>query len=119
MQTTIKLKELKCPACTKSLAHNLQKIEYIKEVNINYDRKEITIEGNRDLTEAEIKMILDTVVSISHCPFHNKIRKLTRKKFQVVKNKSGQIITHDLDEQSIIEEYCFENIDCPNCSLKV
>lgn len=119
MQTTIKLKELKCPACTKSLAHNLQKIEYIKEVNINYDRKEITIEGNRDLTEAEIKMILDTVVSISHCPFHNKIRKLTRKKFQVVKNKSGQIITHDLDEQSIIEEYCFENIDCPNCALKV
>ena len=45
MTKTFELKELKCPACSKALAENLAKIEYIKEININYDRKEITIEA--------------------------------------------------------------------------
>lgn len=119
MQKTIKLKELKCPACTKSLAKNLQRINYIKEVNINYDRKEITIEGCRDLTEEEINLILNIVIKISHCPYHGKIKKLTRKKFEVVKNKNGQIISYPEVVDSIIDEYRFENIDCPNCALKV
>lgn len=117
MQTTIKLKELKCPACTKSLAENLKKIDYIKQININYDLKEITIEGNRDLNEEEIKMILDTVVKLSHCPYHKKIKKLTRKQFKIAKVNNKSFDQSNVDQ--IIEEYCFENIDCPNCALKV
>jgi len=74
MVKTYTIKELRCPDCAKSLAVNLAKIEFIKEININYDRKEITIEGRRDLTEEEIKMILETVVSLSHCPRHNRHR---------------------------------------------
>lgn len=112
MIKTYTLKELKCPECSKILALNLEKIDYIKEVNINYDRKELTIEARRDLTENEIKLILDTIINLSHCAKHNHL-KLTRKfNYAHVKYKF-------VEQLKITDEYTFENIDCPNCALKV
>lgn len=120
MTKTFELKELKCPACSKALAENLAKIEYIKEININYDRKEITIEGRRDLTENEIKMILDTVIDLSHCPEHNHIRRKLRRN-KIEPNSRCIFINHVDDDNSdnVTDEYMFDNIDCPNCALKV
>lgn len=101
MQQRYTVKELKCPDCAAILVQNLQKIEYLKEININYDTKEILIEGIHNLSKNEVDKILKTVLSLSHCPHHDKKTKPTKK------------------DTIITEEYHFENIDCPNCALKV
>lgn len=147
MQYTFKVKELKCPDCASLLATNLQKIEYIKEVNINYDRKKISIEGRRNLTEDEVKMILSTVVNLSKCPFHQNGKVVASKKQKHHEHKHEHAHcdccehehNHEHDEKCnnctkyenansenkelgpnmAIDEYMFENIDCPNCALKV
>lgn len=141
MQYTYKIKELKCPECANLLATNLQKIEYIKEININYDRKKISIEGRRNLSEEELKIILDTVVKLSKCPYHeHNNKKVKNQKGDHHHNSCGHCEAnhhHDscghhkeneieephlnitVNGNTTTEEYAFQNIDCPNCALKV
>lgn len=138
MQYTYKIKELKCPECASLLAINLQKIEYIKEININYDRKKISIEARRNLSEEELKIILDTVVKLSKCPNHekNKISKKNDKHKHEHEHHDchdccdshecnhcdehhQEIKSIDNNINTTTDEYGFENIDCPNCALKV
>lgn len=134
MQYTYKIKELKCPECASLLATNLQKIEYIKEININYDRKKISIEGRRNLSEEELKIILDTVVKLSKCPFHEQTKNAGKKKKSSPckdhheecchnenhhHEENHQHLNKTVHGNTTIEEYAFQNIDCPNCALKV
>lgn len=142
MQYTFKVKELKCPDCASLLAKNLQKIDYIKEVNINYDRKKISIEGRRNLTEEEVKVILSTVIKLSMCPFHQNGKVKRTNKHTCASNEHHhehshcECCDHDhheheeheehehetshiVDANTKVDEYMFENIDCPNCALKV
>lgn len=94
MKTSYYIESINCPDCANCLVKNLHQIEYIKEEDINYDTKMVTIEGITDLTEKQIDLVLDTVARLSHCQKHQK----------------SEVIT---------EEFGFENIDCQNCALKV
>lgn len=139
MQYTYKIRELKCPECANLLVTNLQKIEYIKEININYDRKKISIEGRRNLSQEELKIILDTVVKLSKCPYHEHNHKKTKHQEHhhdsccQCDSHHHDGCTHHHDKNEVnhphlnvtvngnmtTEEYAFQNIDCPNCALKV
>ncbi len=94
MKKIYELEELTCPQCAKSLANNLQKIDFIQEVHINYNTKQVEIISEKELSDSEVELVINTVKSLSRCK------------------------SHELSEE-ITEEFSFENIDCPNCALKV
>ena len=94
MKKIYELEELNCPHCASVLAANLQKINFINEVHINYNTKQVEIISDKELTDSEVALVINTVISLSKCK------------------------THD-EALEIVEEFNFENIDCPNCALKV
>ena len=94
MKNIYELEELSCPSCASVLANNLQKIAFINEVHINYNTKQVEIISDKELTDSEVALVINTVVSLSRCKNHE-------------------------EALEVVEEFNFENIDCPNCALKV
>ncbi len=94
MRKIYELEELTCPNCASVLASNLQKLDFISEVHINYNTKQVEIFSEKELTDAEVALVINTVRSLSLCKNHEPSSEIT-------------------------EEFSFENIDCPNCALKV
>ena len=94
MKKIYELEELTCPHCASALASNLQKISFINEVSINYNTKQVEIISDKELTDSEVALVINAVISLSKCKSHE-------------------------EALEIIEEFNFENIDCPNCALKV
>ena len=94
MKKIYELEELSCPNCADILAKNLQKIDFIEEVHINYNTKQVEIISEKELTDNEVSLVINTVLSLSHCHKHTEAKEIT-------------------------EEFNFENIDCPNCAMKV
>lgn len=94
MKKIYELEELTCPNCASVIASNLQKIDFIEEVHINYNTKQVEIISAKELTDSEVSLVIDTVVTLSRCRTHEEALEIT-------------------------EEFNFENIDCPNCALKV
>lgn len=94
MKKIYELEELTCPHCASALANNLQKLDFIQEVHINYNTKQVEIISEKELLDSEVALVINTVVSLSHCKKHE-------------------------PSEEITEEFNFENIDCPNCALKV
>lgn len=94
MKKIYELEELNCPNCANVLAKNLQKIDFIEEVRINYNTKQVEIISEKELSDSEVALVINTVVSLSHCHQHT-------------------------EAEEIVEEFGFENIDCPNCAMKV
>ena len=94
MKKIYELEELSCPNCADILAKNLQKIDFIEEVHINYNTKQVEIISEKELTDSEVSLVINTVLSLSHCHKHTEAEEIT-------------------------EEFNFENIDCPNCAMKV
>ncbi len=94
MKKIYELEELSCPHCASVLASNLQKINFINEVHINYNTKQIEIISDKELTDSEVSLVINAVISLSKCKTHE-------------------------EAMDIVEEFNFENIDCPNCALKV
>ena len=70
------------------------KIDFIEEVHINYNTKQVEIISEKELTDSEVSLVINTVLSLSHCHKHTEAEEIT-------------------------EEFNFENIDCPNCAMKV
>lgn len=94
MKKIYELEELTCPNCASVLANNLQKLNFIQEVHINYNTKQVEIISEKELTDSEVALVINTVISLSRCKNHEPVEEIT-------------------------EEFNFENIDCPNCALKV
>ena len=94
MKKIYEIEELSCPNCADILAKNLQKIDFIEEVHINYNTKQVEIISEKELTDSEVSLVINTVLSLSHCHKHTEAEEIT-------------------------EEFNFENIDCPNCAMKV
>lgn len=94
MKKIYELEELSCPHCASVLANNLQKINFINEVHINYNTKQVEIISDKELTDSEVALVINTVISLSKCKTHE-------------------------EAMEVVEEFNFENIDCPNCALKV
>ena len=89
--------ELDCPKCAEIIIENLEAFDFIQEVNINYDTKDIIITSNEELNEEETQMILKACLLEGHCADHSF-------------NHLQDVVT---------EEYHFEDIDCANCAAKV
>jgi Cd2+/Zn2+-exporting ATPase len=94
MKKIYELEELSCPHCASVLASNLQKISFINEVHINYNTKQVEIISDKELTDSEVALVINTVITLSKCKTHE-------------------------EALEIVEEFNFENIDCPHCALKV
>ena len=89
--------ELDCPKCAEIIIENLEAFDFIQEVNINYDTKDIIITSSEELNDEETQMILKACLLEGHCADHSF-------------NHLQDVVT---------EEYHFEDIDCANCAAKV
>ncbi|MBO4622722.1 MAG: cadmium-translocating P-type ATPase [Bacilli bacterium] len=89
--------ELDCPKCAEIIIESLEAFDFIQEVNINYDTKDIIITSNEELTEEQTQMVLKACLLEGHCADHEF-------------NHLQDVVT---------EEYHFEDIDCANCAAKV
>lgn len=94
---TYHVEELHCPNCAMHVVEDLEKLDYINEVHIDYDKKDITIIGNKNLSQEQVKEVIKYILENDHCEKH-----------------SYEHLHH-----IVTEEFAFEDIDCPNCAAKV
>jgi copper chaperone CopZ len=76
MKKIYELEELSCPNCADILAKNLQKIDFIEEVHINYNTKQVEIISEKELTDNEVSLVMNTFNTygpISY-PIHSRLR---------------------------------------------
>lgn len=62
---------LSCPDCANHIIENLEKFNFITEVHIDYDSKEITIIGEKELSDQQAQKIIDDILVDNHCKDHN------------------------------------------------
>lgn len=96
-KNTYHVEELNCPNCAMHVVEDLEKLDYIKEVHIDYDKKEITIIGEKKLSEEQVNEVIHYILENDHCEKH----------------------TYDHLHHIVTEEFSFVDIDCPNCAAKV
>lgn len=94
---TYYVEELTCPNCAMHVVEDLEKLDYINEVHIDYDKKEITIIGEKKLTEEQVNEVIHYILENDHCEKH----------------------TYEHLHHIVTEEFSFVDIDCPNCAAKV
>lgn len=97
MKKTYHVEALGCSDCAMEIVEKLEKLNYFQEVHINYDTKDITIVSKNDLSQSQVDMMVESIVSNNHCHNHQ---------FLNLQN-------------TITEEFNFTDIDCPNCAAKV
>ena len=94
---TYYVEELTCPNCAMHVVEDLEKLDYINEVHIDYDKKEITIIGEKKLTDEQVNEVIHYILENDHCEKH----------------------TYEHLHHIVTEEFSFVDIDCPNCAAKV
>ncbi|MBP5408440.1 MAG: cadmium-translocating P-type ATPase [Bacilli bacterium] len=99
IKQTYHFDELKCHDCAHEIVEKVESIEYIRNVYIDYDNNDITIESDKIITKEEVDDIVKEIVRTDHETKHLNL-------FKNIKD----IIT---------EEFLFEDIDCPNCASNV
>ena len=97
MKTKYKVENLHCPNCANEIIEKLEQINYINEVYIDYDNKEITIVGEKTLTQEQVNKVIEDIISDNH------------------QEKPSFGHFHNM----VTEEFNFADIDCPNCASKV
>ena len=97
IKKNIHVNELECPKCAENIIENLEGLDFIQEININYDTKDIIITSKDELDDDQINLVLEACLLNGHCDEHPF-------------NHLQDVIT---------EEYNFEDIDCANCAAKV
>lgn len=97
MKKTYHVEALGCNDCAMEIVEKLEKLNYFQEVHINYDTKDITIVSKDDLSQAQLDMMVESIVSKNHCHNHQMLNL----------------------QNMITEEFNFTDIDCPNCAAKV
>lgn len=95
-----KVNDLHCPDCANVIIENLEKINYIDEVYIDYDKKEITLVGQKALSKEQVDKVIADIITDNHI------------------SHGGEKSLHHL-HNIVTEEFNFEDIDCPNCASKV
>lgn len=96
-KNTYHVEELNCPNCAMHVVEDLEKLDYINEVHIDYDKKDITIIGEKKLSEEQVNEVIHYILENDHCNEH-----------------SYEHLHH-----IVTEEFSFVDIDCPNCAAKV
>lgn len=96
MKNKYKVENLHCHNCANEIIEKLEQINYINEVYIDYDNKEITIVGEKMLTQEQVDKVIADIISENH----------PHESFEHFHNM-------------VTEEFNFEDIDCPNCASKV
>lgn len=91
------VEELECPKCAEIIIENLEGLDFIQEININYDTKDIVITSKDELDDGQTHLVLEACLLNGHCEEHPF-------------NHLQDVVT---------EEYSFEDIDCANCAAKV
>ena len=61
-----KVDDLHCPSCANEIIERLEKIEYIDEVHIDYDAKEMTIIGQKLLSNEQVDKVINEIISSNH-----------------------------------------------------
>lgn len=89
--------ELDCPKCAEIIIESLEAFDFIQEVNINYDTKDIIITSKEELDDEQLNLVLEACLAKGHCEEH----------------------TFNHLQDVVTEEYHFEDIDCANCAAKV
>ena len=88
--------KLTCPECANVILEEIEKKPYVKDVLIDFDNKTITIISTKDLSAEEVNSLVETV------------------------SREKQHNSHLANLKSIIiDEYNFDDIDCPNCAAEV
>ena len=91
--------ELVCHDCAMEIVEKIESYDFIKNVYIDYDANNITIESERVITKEEVEKVVKQIVKQDH-----------ESKHMALFNNLQNIVT---------DEYMFEDIDCPSCALKV
>ena len=99
LKQTYHFDQLTCHECAKEIVELIESLDYISNVYIDYDTNNITIESSKALTKEEVEKMINNVVLKDH-----------ETKHLALLNNLQNIVT---------DEYEFEDIDCPNCALKV
>lgn len=102
MTTVLYLKEVSCPDCAKVLVQNIKKLNYIDDVVFDFQNKKMEIKSQGFENHIQkLEQIIKEEIEHSLCDYHEE------------KNQVHEVnACHQ-------KEYLFENIDCPNCSIKV
>lgn len=96
-KNTYHVEELSCPDCAMHIVESLEKLDYVDEVYINYDKKDITLIGEKLFSEEQVQQVIKYILADNHCEVHNYSH------------------LHNI----VTEEFNFKDIDCPNCASKV
>ena len=99
IKQTYHFDQLTCHECAKEIVELIESLDYISNVYIDYDTNNITIESSKALTKKEVEKMINNIVLKDH-----------ETKHLALLNNLQNIVT---------DEYEFEDIDCPNCALKV
>lgn len=91
--------ELECYDCGMMIVENVEKLNFIKNVHINYDTKDLIIESNKELTDLQVKQVLNAILNHGHCHDHtfNHIQDVVTDEFEIDN-------IHCLDCANAIEE---------------
>lgn len=90
------IKDLTCKECAQNIIDIIEHNDDVNNVIIDFDKKKITIFGERKFSYEEVYKIIKFVRKKDHSEHNLK--------------SIGEVVT---------EEFTFEDIDCPNCALKV
>ncbi|MBO7078595.1 MAG: heavy-metal-associated domain-containing protein, partial [Bacilli bacterium] len=96
---TYHIEELVCHDCAMEIVEKIESYDFIKNVYIDYDANNITIESERVVKKEEVEKVVKQIVAQDH-----------ESKHVALFNSLQNIVT---------DEYLFEDIDCPSCALKV
>ena len=99
IKQTYHFDQLTCHECAKEIVEIIESMDFISNVYINYDDNNITIESTKAVPKEEVEKMLNNIVLKDH-----------EAKHLALLNNLQNIVT---------DEYEFEDIDCPNCALKV
>lgn len=104
IKSTFYFEDLHCHECAEHIIDIIEHNDDVSDVIVDFDKKNITVIGDRKFSYEEVSKIIDYVrnsehIEHNHDSGHEKILK-----------SLGGIVT---------EEYSFEDIDCPNCAAKV
>ena len=99
IKQTYHFEELVCHDCAMEIVEKIESYDFIKNVYIDYDANNITIESERVITKEEVEKVVKQIVAQDH-----------ESKHMALFNSLQNIVT---------DEYLFEDIDCPSCALKV
>lgn len=98
--------DLHCHECAEHIIDIIEHNDDVSDVIVDFDKKNITVIGDRKFSYEEVSKIINYVKNNEHNEHKHEHEHEHEKTLQSL----GGIVT---------EEYSFEDIDCPNCAAKV